>query len=54
MPMHDQVLAFFGFSRLPFGKHLTPADIFPSETHQEVYISTSLTSLCRSSSESVA
>ena len=35
MPMHDQVLAFFGFSRLPFGKHLTPADIFPSETHQE-------------------
>ena len=35
MPMHDQVLAFFGFSRLPFGKHLKPADIFPSETHQE-------------------
>ena len=24
MPMHDQVLTFFGFSRLPFGKHLTP------------------------------
>ena len=35
MPMHDQVLAFFGFSRLPFGKHLKPADTFPSETHQE-------------------
>ena len=35
MPMHDQVLAFFGFSRLPFGKHLTPADTFPSGAHQE-------------------
>ena len=35
MPMHDQVLAFFGFSRLPFGKHLTPADTFPSSAHQE-------------------
>ena len=35
MPMHDQVLTFFGFSRLPFGKHLTPADTFccpPSES----------------------
>ena len=30
MPMHDQVLSFFGFSRLPFGKHLKPADTFPS------------------------
>ena len=35
MSMHDQVLSFFGFSRLPFGKHLKPADTFPSETHQE-------------------
>ena len=35
MPMHDQVLTFFGFSRLPFGKHLTPADTFPSHAHQE-------------------
>ena len=35
MPMHDQVLTFFGFSRLPFGKHLTPADTFPSSAHQE-------------------
>ena len=34
MSMHDQVLSFFGFSRLPFGKHLKPADTFPSETHQ--------------------
>ena len=35
MPMHDQVLTFFGFSRLPFGKHLKPADTFPSGAHQE-------------------
>ena len=35
MPMHDHVLSFFGFSRLPFGKHLTPADTFPSHAHQE-------------------
>ena len=35
MPMHDQVLSFFGFSRLPFGKHLKPADTFPSHAHQE-------------------
>ena len=35
MPMHDQILSFFGFSRLPFGKHLTPADTFPSRAHQE-------------------
>ena len=35
MPMHDQILSFFGFSRLPFGKHLTPADTFPSSAHQE-------------------
>ena len=35
MPMHDQVLAFFGFSRLPFGKHLQPADTFLSGAHQE-------------------
>ena len=35
MSMHDQVLAFFGFSRLPFGKHLTPTDTFPSSAHQE-------------------
>ena len=35
MPMHDQVLSFFGFSRLPFGKHLKPADTFPSSAHQE-------------------
>ena len=35
MPMHDQVLTFFGFSRLPFGKHLGPADTFPSRAHQE-------------------
>ena len=37
MPMHDQVLTFFGFSRLPFGKHLTPADTFPSSAHQEAF-----------------
>ena len=35
MPMHDQVLTFFGFSRLPFGKHLQAADTFPSSAHQE-------------------
>ena len=35
MPMHDQVLTLFGFSHLPFGKHLTPADTFPSSAHQE-------------------
>ena len=35
MPMHDQVLTFFGFSRLPFGKHLKPPDTFPSSAHQE-------------------
>ena len=35
MPMHDQVLTFFGFSCLPFGKHLTPADTFPSSAYQE-------------------
>ena len=35
MPMHDRVLAFFGFSRLPFGKHLQPADTFLSGAHQE-------------------
>ena len=35
MQMHDQVLSFFGFSRLPFGKHLEAADTFPSAAHQE-------------------
>ena len=35
MSMHDQVLAFFGFSRLPFGKHLRRADTFLSGAHQE-------------------
>ena len=35
MQMHDHVLSFFGFSRLPFGKHLQPADTFPSTAHQE-------------------
>ena len=35
MPMHDQVLSFFGLSRLPFGKHLQPADTFASSAHQE-------------------
>ena len=35
MAMHDQVLSFFGFSRLPFGKHLQPADTFASSAHQE-------------------
>ena len=35
MSMHDQVLSFFGFSRLPFGKHLRPADTFLSGAHQE-------------------
>ena len=35
MPMHDQVLTFFGFSRLPFGKHLSPADAFASRAQQE-------------------
>ena len=35
MQMHDHVLSFFGFSRLPFGKHLGPADTFPSAAHQE-------------------
>ena len=35
MSMHDSVLSFFGFSRLPFGKHLKPTDTFPSAAHQE-------------------
>ena len=35
MQMHDHVLSFFGFSRLPFGKHLQPADTFLSAAHQE-------------------
>ena len=35
MSMIDQVLTFFGFSHLPFGKHLKPADTFPSSAHQE-------------------
>ena len=35
MQMHDQVLNFFGFSRLPFGKHLRPADTFACTAHRE-------------------
>ena len=35
MPMHDQVLLSSDFSRLPFGKHLQPADTFLSGAHQE-------------------
>lgn len=35
MQMHEHVLSFFGFSRLPFGKHLKPADTFPAGAHQE-------------------
>lgn len=33
--MHDRVLSFFGFSRLPFGKHVDPAATFASTAHRE-------------------
>jgi type II secretory pathway predicted ATPase ExeA len=35
MQMHESVLAFFGFSRLPFGKHLQSKDLYAAAAHQE-------------------
>ena len=35
MQMHETVLSFFGFSRLPFSKHLAAKELFPSAAHQE-------------------